>query len=149
MSEVMSTVEVAIRCPLADVAELLANPVNYQKWMDDLDRCEPATGELGLPGSTFRLIPKDRRERLFVATVLTRELPAEVSLILRADDVEVTVVARMSAIDENRTKLVHNELFALKGMGDAPVPEASQNAMRGAHRHHVMALKAFAERNRE
>ena len=71
------------------------------------------------------------------------------SLILRADDVEVTVVARMSAIDENRTKLVHNELFALKGMGDAPVPEVSQNAMRGVHRRHVMALKAFAERNRE
>jgi hypothetical protein len=47
-----STVELDINAPQAQLAELFADPRNNTGWMDDVERIEPVSGELGEPGST-------------------------------------------------------------------------------------------------
>src|ERR1041385_7957948 len=131
MSEVASSVEVEIRRPLGEVADLFADPANNVKWMHDIARCRPLSGEPGMPGSTYELIPKKREERTFVVTVLTRRLPEELGLVLTSDDVDVAVVARMTATDAGGTKLVHNEMFTLKAAGGGPGPADARRAGRG------------------
>jgi hypothetical protein len=56
------------------VAALWADPRNNVKWMNDIDRIEPISGELGMPGSKYRLVPK-KEGMEFVATVISRDLP--------------------------------------------------------------------------
>jgi uncharacterized membrane protein len=53
-----SVVQVEINAPASEVATLFADPRNSPKWMLDLDRYEPVSGEQGMPGSTYRLVPK-------------------------------------------------------------------------------------------
>jgi hypothetical protein len=53
-----SVVEFDIQAPHDKVAALFADPGNNLKWMHDLDRCEPMTGSPGMPGSTYRMVPK-------------------------------------------------------------------------------------------
>ena len=47
-----STVTVDIDAPQEMVAALLADPSKNVKWMDDIERSEPISGEQGMPGST-------------------------------------------------------------------------------------------------
>ena len=44
--------------------------------MDDVDKIETIIGQLGMPGSKYRLVPK-KGKMVFVATVLVRNLPAD------------------------------------------------------------------------
>jgi len=71
-----SVVEIDIAAPRARVADLFFDPANNPKWMSDIERCEPVNGTLGMPGSTYRLVPKSGN-RVFVATVLSKDLPDE------------------------------------------------------------------------
>ena len=71
-----STVIVEIDAPLAMVADLFADPSKNAEWMDDVKRFEPIGGEQGMPGSTYRLVPK-KGSMVFVATVVSRSLAAD------------------------------------------------------------------------
>jgi hypothetical protein len=51
-----STVVVDINAPQEQVAALSADPSSSTKWMEDVERYEPVSGEQGTPGSTYRLI---------------------------------------------------------------------------------------------
>ena len=53
-----SVVEVDINAPQQKVAELHADPRNNPKWMHDIARYESVSGEVGMPGSKYRLVPK-------------------------------------------------------------------------------------------
>lgn len=66
-----SIVELEISVEQTRLAALFADPMNNPKWMDDLERIEPIDGDLGQPGSTYRLVPKPGN-LIFVATVMTR-----------------------------------------------------------------------------
>jgi hypothetical protein len=74
---VKSVIEIEIGVPQARLAGLHADPQQNTKWMDDIERMEPISGQLGMPGSKYRLVPKSG-DMVFVATVLDRSLPAEV-----------------------------------------------------------------------
>ena len=52
-----STISLEINRPQAQVAELFSNPRNTTQWMHDVERIEPLSGELGMPGSKYRLVP--------------------------------------------------------------------------------------------
>jgi len=51
---VKSIVELDVNRSQESVATLFANPANNPKWMDDLARYEPLSGEPGMPASTYR-----------------------------------------------------------------------------------------------
>jgi hypothetical protein len=85
-----SIIELEINVPQAKLAELLADPENNTKWMDDIERYEPISGPPGMPGSKYRLVPKTGK-MLFTATVVGRDLPDESRLILEASNVVVSV----------------------------------------------------------
>src|SRR5436853_5076449 len=82
---VKSLVELEIERPLEKVAALLADPGNMTKWMNDLERVEPLSGEPGMPGSTFRMVGKaGGPQKDFVVMVTARTLPKTVRLKLQS-----------------------------------------------------------------
>lgn len=78
--------------------------------MDDVDRIETISGQLGMPGSKYRLVPK-KGKMVFVATVLARNLPAESHLSLEASNVTVSVKATFFALSVDRTRLTSGVQF--------------------------------------
>ena len=139
-----SVVELDIAAPRAQVAELFADPANNPKWMDDIDRCEPLTGTLGSPGSTYRMVPKSGN-MTFVATVSSKDLPDEVRLRLDEATVVVSIVDRFFVTSPTETRLVSEEEFKFKGILNSVVGFLAQSAIRKAHRRHMIAFKKFAE----
>jgi hypothetical protein len=109
-----SVIELEIDVPQARLAALFADPQQNTKWMDDVERVETISGQLGMPGSTYRLVPK-KGKMVFVATVLARNLPSESRLSLEASNVTVSVKGFFVALSSNRTRLTSEEVFSFKG----------------------------------
>lgn len=139
------TVVVDINAPLEEVAALHANPATNTKWMDDVERYEPLSGEQGMPGSTYRLVPK-QGSMVFTATVVNRNLPNALRLSLDASNVTVDVQAILSTLADGRTRLVSEEEFKFKGLWSRVFSLFARPAIRKAHRKHIEAFKRFAER---
>lgn len=140
-----SLVELEIGVEQARLAELFADPQNNTRWMDDLERVEPISGQLGQPGSRYRLVPR-RGSLVFMATVVTRNLPGELSLMLEAPTASVSVKARLEKLSGSRTRLVSEETFRFHGVLWKLLGFFSKRAIRSAHRGHMEAFKRFAER---
>jgi Polyketide cyclase / dehydrase and lipid transport len=139
-----SHIEIEVHRPQAQVATLMADPRLSTKWMDDLERVEPISGELGMPGSKYRLVPK-RGKMVFVATVVSRDLPNESRVTLDSPSVSVSVNVIYRAVAPDRTILVSEEVFRFKGVLQRIVGFFASAAIRKAHRKHIEAFKHFAE----
>ena len=110
-----SVVELDINRSQERVATLFADPENNPKWMDDLARYEPLSGQPGMPGSTYRLVPK-AGEMIFVATVVSTDLPSEIRLSLDASNVTVSITARFLPLSAAKTHLISEKEFSFKGL---------------------------------
>ena len=139
-----STVTVEINLPQGQVAELFSNPRHLTQWMHDVERVEAVSGELGVPGSKYRLVPK-KGNMVFVATVLVRDLPHESRLRLDSSKVVVSVTATFQPLTATKTLLVSHEVFSFMGALSAVLGFFAQTAVRKAHRRHIEAFKTFAE----
>jgi hypothetical protein len=139
-----SIVEVEINLPQKEVAELYADPRNNLRWMHDVARYEPLSGEEGMPGSIYRLLPKEG-DMIFVATVIERNLPDELKLHLEAADVDVQVRGTFSSLSPIRTKLISEEVFTFKGVEEETVSSSVKEDIKRAHRQHIEDFKCFAE----
>ena len=139
-----SVVELEINVPQERVASLFTDPRNSTKWMDDLDRYEPMSGEPGMPGSTYRLVPK-KGKMVFLATVISRKLPNEARLNLDASNVAVSVTGTFVPLSPNRTRLISEEVFSFKGPFNKLFGFFVQRTIRNTHRRHMEAFKRFAE----
>jgi hypothetical protein len=144
---VKSTITVEIDLPQTQVAELFSNPRHVTAWMHDVDRVEPVSGDLGTPGSSYRLVPK-RGSMVFVATVLPRVLPNQSRLRLDSSDVTVSVTGTFQSLSPTRTLLVSQEVFAFKRIIGTIFGVLAWLAIRRAHRRHIEAFKTFAETHR-
>jgi hypothetical protein len=142
-----NVIELDINLPQERVAALFADPRNTTKWMDDVERYEPISGEPGMPGSTYRLVPKTGK-MVFVATVISRTLPNEARLTLDASSVSVSVTGTFVAVSPDRTRLVSEEVFSFKGLFNKLFGFVAQGSIRNAHRRHMEAFKRFAEQHR-
>jgi hypothetical protein len=142
-----SIVVVEIEAPQEEVAALYADSGKNVKWMKDIERCEPLSGEQGMPGSPYRLIPK-HGSMVFTATVISRTLPNEVRLRLEASNVTVSVHATLSTLPDGRTRLTSEEVFKFKGVWNSVLGLLGRRAIRKAHRTHIEAFQRFAERQR-
>jgi hypothetical protein len=141
-----SKVELDINAPHAQLAELFANPRNNPRWMDDIERIEPISGELGQPGSVYRLVPKHSR-LVFVATVLTRTLPRELKLLLHAPRVSVLATDTFLKVSDRKTRLISEEVFTFTGIFRKIVSLLARRSIASAHRRHMESFKRFAERS--
>jgi hypothetical protein len=139
-----SRVELDINIRQAQLAELLADARNTPKWMDDLDRIEPISGEPGQPGSVYRLVPKEG-SLVFVATVLTRSLPTIVRVSLVARRISVLVTDTFVGLSENRTRLISEEVFTFTGTLSKVTGFVGRRSIARAHRQHMESFKRFAE----
>ena len=139
-----SVVELEINAPQSRAAELYADPENHLKWMTDLEKYEPISGSPGMPGSTYRLVPK-KGDMIFVATVIERDLPAEVRLNLENSKVTVAVKANFAALSVGTTKLTSEETFSFKGFFNQVLAFFARPSIKKAHRKHMEAFKQFAE----
>jgi hypothetical protein len=139
-----SIVEIEINRPQEEVAELYADPRNNLKWMHDIARYEPLSGEQGKPGSSYRLVPKEG-DMIFVATVVERNLPDELKLHLEASDVDVEVRGIFSSLSPTRTKLISEQVFTFKRAEEETVGPSVKEDIKAAHRRHMEDFKRFAE----
>jgi Polyketide cyclase / dehydrase and lipid transport len=139
-----SVIELEIDVPQAKLAALLTDPQQNAMWMDDVDRVETISGQLGMPGSKYRLVPK-KGKMVFVATVLERNLPTESQLSLDASNVTVSVKATFVALSVDRTRLTSEEVFSFKGLFNTLFGFLARGAIKKAHRKHMDAFKRFAE----
>jgi len=139
-----SRVELEIEVPQEPLAQAFAEPRNNPAWMDDVDRIEPISGELGQSGSTYRIVPK-RGDRIFTARVLHRALPAQLTLLLDSPQVSVSVTDSFQRITDGRTRLVSEEIFTFKGIFGNVMGFLGRRAIKEAHRRHMEAFKRFAE----
>jgi hypothetical protein len=138
-------VTVDIGAPRDRVAALFADPRNNPQWMEDVERYEPLQGNPGMPGSSYRLVPK-KGKMVFVATVVERSLPRELRLDLQASNVAVVVKGTLSELSSTSTRLVSEEVFTFKGPFGKAMGLFARGAIRKAHRDHMKAFKRFAER---
>jgi hypothetical protein len=141
---VKSIVQVEINAPQSEVAALFADPRSNPKWMLDLDRYEPVSGEQGLPGSTYRLVPKSGN-MIFLATVISRNLPHELRLHLDCSDVEVEITGKLTALSPTSTQLISEEVFTFKGIVNTILSIFAQKTIRTVHRRHIEDFKKFVE----
>jgi len=141
---VKSVVEIEIHVPRARVADLYADPQQNTKWMDDVERIEPISGELGMPGSKYRLVAK-KGDMVFVATVLARNLPAELHLSLEGRNMTVAVKGLLTALSPTSTRLTHEQVFSFNGLFSNVLGLLGRRAIKKAQRRHMEAFKHFAE----
>jgi len=139
-----SRVELNIEGGQEPLAQAFAEPRNNPAWMDDIDRIEPISGELGQTGSTYRIVPK-RGDRVFIARVVHRALPAELKLFLDSPRVSVSITDSFQRITDGRTKLISKEIFTFKGIFGKVGGLLGRSAIKHAHRRHMEAFKRFAE----
>ncbi len=139
-----SRVELEIEARQEPLAQAFAEPRNNPAWMEDIDRIEPVSGEPGQTGSTYRIVPK-RGDRIFIARVVHRALPAQLKLLLDSPQVSVSVTDSFQRITDSRTKLVSEEVFTFKGIFGKVGGLLGRSAIRQAHRGHMEAFKRFAE----
>jgi hypothetical protein len=112
--------------------------------MHDVKSYEPVSGEQGMPGSTYRLVPK-AGDMIFLATVVECNLPHELRVNLEAATVDVAMTARMVALSPTRTKLISEEVFTFKDSDNATVASSVKEAIKAVHRHHIEDFKRFAK----
>jgi hypothetical protein len=114
--------------------------------MDDVERIEELSGQVGTLGSRYRMVSKDGRMD-FVATVVAKDLPDEVRLRLDGSNATVSITDRFSAASRDATRLVSEEVFAFKGLFGKIIGLLARSRIRNAHRRHMESFKRFAEGN--
>jgi hypothetical protein len=139
-----SIVQLDIEAPRAGVAALFFDPTTTPKWMDDLDRIEPISGKLGMPGSRYRMVPKEG-SMVFDVTVVSRNPPTDVQLHLDGSNSTVEITDRFVELSSGRTRLISEEIFRFKGLSRL-FDILARPAIRRAHRRHMEGFKRFAER---
>ena len=139
-----SVVELDIKAQQSLVADLFMDPNNNPRWMAELERVEPISGELGEPGSVYRLVPK-RHDQVFVATVLAKHPPDETRLSLVTSGTSVSIRVKIHKLAWNRTRFISEDTFRFKGLYGWAMGLMARQAIRRAHRRHVEAFKRFAE----
>ena len=135
-------VDIEIAAPVESVAERFSDPTNARRWMTDLERYEPISGLPGEPGSKYRLLT-DKLD--FVATVVEKDLPRSLRLLLDARGVSVAIDARFAALPAGGTRLVSAEHFRFKGLRNKLGGLFARRAIRRVHRRQMEAFKKFVE----
>ena len=139
-----SVVRMELDIPQARLAQLFADPRNNLKWMKDLERLEPLSGEPGEVGSVYRLIQK-QGGRDFVVTVRSRNLPGEVTFLLDEPSVSVVVTGTFVQLTPRRTLFTSREVFRFKGIVRQIFGFFARAAIDQAHRDQMKAFRRFAE----
>lgn len=139
-----SRVELDVEASQEPLARAFAEPRNNPEWMDDVDRIEPLSGELGETGSTYRIVPK-RGNRIFIASVTDRALPGELKLFLDSPHVSVSITDTFQRITDHKTKLISEEIFTFKNVFGKIAGFFGQHVIKRAHRRHMEAFKRFGE----
>ncbi|MGA7823436.1 MAG: SRPBCC family protein [Steroidobacteraceae bacterium] len=140
-----SVIELDVNVRQEKLAELFTDPRRNPEWMDDLERIEPVSGDLGAPGSSYRLVPKKGR-LTFVARVISRELPTAAELVLEAPNVSVSVTGRFIPLSETTSRLVSEEIFKFNGVLWKFLELFARRAIKGSHRKQMESFKRSAER---
>ncbi|MEL6150409.1 MAG: SRPBCC family protein [Chloroflexota bacterium] len=107
--------EVTIHLPRERVVTLLDDPNNLSKWQPALRSVEHIEGEVAQPGSKTRLVYDMRgREVVMIETIVSHNLPDEMSFTFEADGVHNMVQNTFYAEGE-RTRWVMGNQFQFSG----------------------------------
>ena len=96
-----------------------------------------------MPNSKYRLIPK-KGNMVFIATVLSRDLPNESKLFLESPSVDVLVIAKFIALSPEKTKFISEEIFTFKGFLNKAFGFLAKGAVKKAHHRHMKDFKEIS-----
>jgi hypothetical protein len=139
-----SRVELEIEAQQGDVAAIFADPYSLPRWMEEIDRIEPISGEPGRPGSVYRMVPAGETF-IFVAAVLKRALPGEVQLPLDAQRVSVLATDTFVRMSDRKTKLISEEVFRFKTLFSTLAGFLAHRSIAAVHRRYMESFKRLAE----
>jgi len=140
-----SIIELELNISQEKLAALFTDPKFSLEWMDDVGKIEPLQGDLGKPGSTYRMIPK-KGNFIFTARVGSQELPKQAKIELEASFVSVFITGKFIAMSANRSRLISEEIFVFKGFIGKMMGFFGAGSVKKAHRKHLESFKAVAER---
>ena len=144
-----SIVDIEIDVPREQLSALYADPHCMTKWMTDLERYDHIGGELGMPGSKYRMVSKRKNSPMeFVVTVTSKNLPQEFGLQLESPFVSISMINTFAALAPRRTRLVSRQEFSFRGLINRIVGVFALGSIRKNHRRHMDELKRFAESRR-
>ena len=135
-----SIFETEIDIPQAKLAEFYANPKNNTKWMTDVERYEYLGGIPGRPGSKYRMMPK-KGNMVFVVTIVSNDLPNELSAILESSNVNVLVTGKFIALSPIKTKFISEQIFTFKGIISKAFGLLAGRAIKKAHYNHMNSFR--------
>lgn len=139
-----SVVKLDIEASQDELAGLIFDPKASPRWMDDVQRIEPLGGKFGQAGSRYRLVPKDGGQG-FVATVMLRQPPGRLRLVLDAQHFSVAVNTQLIKLSSRRTRLVSEQVFRFNGAFSAVYGFLARRTIQRNHRRHMESLKQVAE----
>tara|TARA_B100000315_G_C14522855_1_gene562406 strand:+ start:28 stop:549 length:522 start_codon:yes stop_codon:yes gene_type:complete len=108
--------EIIVNKHIDTVITLFDNPDNLQKWMPELESHELISGNLKEIGSKYKIKAKvDKREMEMIETIITRNLPGELTFSYEMDGVLNIVINRFIKVSDTKTRVVNEQEFQFKG----------------------------------
>ncbi|MEQ8672062.1 MAG: SRPBCC family protein [Aggregatilineales bacterium] len=115
MLTIKYTTELTINLPREKVIELFDSADNLKKWQPGLQSFEPISGTPGQPGAKSRLVyDMNGRKMELIETIITRNLPEEISLLFETNGVNNINTSRFYE-DNGKTRWVTEDEFNFTG----------------------------------
>jgi len=110
------TTEVTINLPREQVIAIFDDPEKLKKWQPTLVKYEHLSGDVGQPGSqTLLAYDTNGRKMQITETVVSRNLPDELTFTFDASGVHNVVRNRFIALDASTTKWIMENDFQFSG----------------------------------
>ena len=142
-----SVYEAEINVPQVRLFNLFADPRNDKEWMEGLVSYEPVKGQPGMPGSEYRLVQQDGN-MAFHTTVLSREEPDLLEIVLDGANVIISITARFSAISPETTRFISEEVFTFRGWANKASGFLLRKDIKSIHHRQMESFKRYAESHR-
>lgn len=151
---------ITVARPRAEVAQLLANPVNLPRWLRGMVLHEPVSGVHGQVGTMSRVVMQSGRQAVELVETITRREPADLRDIptdVVVDFERETVGAGMSSfvqdrlteVDPGATLWESASEYRFEGLMMRIVGLLMPGAFRRQSQQHMEDFKAFAEEGKD
>lgn len=108
--------EVIIDRPIDEVVNLFDNPENMEYWMEGLQSYEHISGTPGEPGAKTKMYFKmGKRDIEMIETIISKNLPSEMTTTYEAKNVHNILVNRFLSLDGSKTKYITDNEFQFFG----------------------------------
>ncbi|MCZ2824651.1 MULTISPECIES: SRPBCC family protein [unclassified Modestobacter] len=153
-----NSIEIAL--PREGVAQLLADPAHFRKWLRGLEVHEPLSGTHGQLGTTSRVVMQSGKRKIELTETITRRDPADLQeiptgIVVRFDR-EIVGAGMWSAVrdrlieaDPETTLWTSESEYRFSGLLMRLVGLLMPSAFHKQSQQHMQDFKEFAEQGKD